>query len=265
VQKFGANACDILTNGLPRLGGSWASVLFLAGLLLGFRGTVAQRMRYFLLMCLGVFIVVQSLGRTQLSDESPEVNSENLLVLLMPLVFIYGASFFFTFVGQMKLPLPQLRYVVIAVFVAISCLPMISALLPPKSIPVVYPPYYPPEIQQTAGWMKESELTMSDVPWAVAWYGHRQCVWLTLNSKDNFFAINDYLKPIKALYLTMETTDGRFISDWARAGEDSWGKFVLQAVVQNQIPSGFPLRHAPAGFLPDRLFLTDWDRWKATQ
>jgi 4-amino-4-deoxy-L-arabinose transferase-like glycosyltransferase len=31
----------------------------------------------------GLFIVVQALGRTQLSDESPEVNSENLLVLLI--------------------------------------------------------------------------------------------------------------------------------------------------------------------------------------
>ena len=56
-------------------------------------------MRYFLLMCLGMFIVVQALGQTQLSDESPDVNSENLLVLLAPLVFIYGVSFFFTLAG----------------------------------------------------------------------------------------------------------------------------------------------------------------------
>ena len=125
VQKLLANAQDILANGLPRLGGSWASMLFLAGLLLGFRGMAVRRMRYFLLMCLGMFIVAQALGRTQLSDESPEVNSENLLVLLIPLVFCYGVSFFFTFLGQMKLAVPQLRYVVIAVFAALSCLPMI--------------------------------------------------------------------------------------------------------------------------------------------
>ena len=170
-------------------------------------------MRYFLLMCLGVFIVVQALGRTQLSDESPEVNSENLLVLLAPLVFIYGVSFFFTFLDQMKLAVPQLRYVVIAAFVALSCLPMIFALLSPKVLPVVYPPYYPPDIQQTAGWMKENELMMSDVPWAVAWYGHRQCVWLTLNAQDDFFAINDNLKPVQALYLTPKTMDGKFVSE----------------------------------------------------
>ena len=264
VQKLLANAHDILTNGLPRLGGSWASMLFLAGLLLGFRGMAVRRMRYFLLMCLGVFIVVQALGRTQLSDESPEVNSENLLVLLIPLVFCYGVSFFFTFMEQMRLPVPQLRYVVMAVFAALSCLPMIFTLLSSKMSPVVFPPYFPPDIQQTAGWMKENELMMSDVPWAVAWYGQRQCVWLTLNAQDDFFAINDNLKTVQALYLTPQTTDGKFLSDWVLSSDRNWGDFFLGAW-QNQIPTGFPLRTAPTGFLPERLFLTDRERWKTRQ
>ena len=265
VSKLTGNAHDILENGLPRLGGSWASLLFLAGLLLGFRGTAARRMRYFLLMCLGTFIVVQALGQTQLSNESPEVNSENLLVLLVPLVFCYGVSFFFTFLEQMKLSVLQLRYAVIAVFAALSCLPMIFMFLSPKASPVVYPPYYPPDIQQTAGWMKENELMMSDVPWAVAWYGRHQCVWLTLNAQDDFFAINDYLKPVQALYLTPGTMDGKFVSDMVRSGEHSWGSFIALGVLQNQIPLGFPLRNSPTGFLPERLFLTDRERWKTAQ
>ena len=263
VQKILTNAEDILVNGLPRLGGSWASLLFLAGLLLGFRGIAVRRMRYFLLMCLGLFIVAQALGRTQLSDESPEVNSENLLVLLIPLVFCYGVSFFFTFMEQMKLPLLpmlQLRYAVIAGFAALSCLPMIFTLLSSKVSPVVYPPYFPPDIQQTAGWMKENELMMSDVPWAVAWYGQRQCVWLTLNPQSDFFAINDNLKTVQALYLTPLTTDGKFLSDWV-LNDRVWGDFVIVGVLQNQTPRGFPLQNAPTGFLPDRLFLTDRVRW----
>ena len=263
LQKLLVNAHDILVNGLPRLGGSWASVLFLAGLLLGFRGMAVRRMRYFLLMCLGTFIVVQALGRTQLSDESPEVNSENLLVLLIPLVFCYGVSFFLTFLEQMKLPVSQLRYAIIAVFVALSCLPMIFTFLSPKASPGAYPPYYPPDIQQAAGWMKENELMMSDVPWAVAWYGQRQCVWLTLNTQNDFFAISDNLKPVQAIYLTPQTTDAKFLSDWLLAGEHNWSGFFLGAV-QNQIPSGFPLRNAPTGFLPQRLFITDRERWITT-
>jgi len=262
MLKLLGNAHDILANALPKLGGSWASILFLAGLLLGFRGTAARRMRYFLLACLGMYIIVQALGQTQLANESPEVNSENLLVLLVPLVFCYGVSFFFTFLDQMKLAVPQLRYVVIAIFVVLSCLPMIFTLLSPKVSPVVYPPYYPPDIQQTAGWMKENELMMSDVPWAVAWYGQHQCIWLTPSAQDDFFAINDYIKPVQALYLTPETMDRKFVSDLVRSGEHSWGSFVVFGVLQNQIPQNFPLRNAPTGFLPERLFLTDRERWK---
>src|SRR5260221_7034887 len=110
--------------------------------------------------------------------------------------------------------------------------------------------------------MKENELMMSDVPWAVAWYGHRQCLWLTLNAESEFFAMNDNLKLIQALYLTPETMDGKFLTDWVRTGERTWGSFIIQAVVQNQIPPKFTLHSAPIGFLPERLFLTDWERCK---
>ena len=140
---------------------------------------------------------------------------------------------------------------------------MIFALLPPRISPVIFPPYYPPEIQKISGWMKENELMMSDVPWAVAWYGQRQCVWLTLDPKDEFAAINKNMKPISALYLTPKTMDAKFISDWALARDKSWGNFIFMAVTQNQVPPDFPLRHAPAGFLPERMFLADdQKRWK---
>jgi hypothetical protein len=178
---------------------------------------------------------------------------------------VFGASFFFTLLEQMTLPLAQLRYAIVAGFATLCCLPMILELLSPKAVPVVYPPYYPPEIQQTAGWMKPDELMMSDVPWAVAWYGDRQCVWLTLDAQDQFFALNDYVKTVQALYLTPLTMDGKFVSDWIRTGEFSWGSFIIDSVVKNKIPPTFPLLEAPTGFLPDRLFLTDRKRWIPAQ
>ena len=264
LHKLSANGQGILTNNLTRFGGSWATLLFWTGLLLSFRSVTVRQMRYFLLLCLGTFVVVQALGQTQLSVESPEVNSENLLVLLTPLVFIYGVSLFLTLLDQIILPMLQLRYLIITAFAALCCLPMIAALLPPKTSPVVYPPYYPPDIQQTASWMGNNELMMSDVPWAVAWYGRRQCVWLTLNAQDDFNTINYWLKPVQALYLTPETMDSRFVSDWVKTRDYSWGGFILQVVTQNQIPPGFPLRIAPKGYLPERLYLTDRERWKLT-
>ena len=260
VYKLFGNAREILTGGLLKIGGNWAGVLFFAGLFMGFRSTGARRVRYFLLMCLGVFIVVQSLGRTGLSDLSPEINSENLLVLLVPLVFIFAASFFFTLLDQMVLPVMQLRYAIIAGFVAVCWLPLALAVVARPS-PVAYPPYFPPQIQQTANWMKPDELMMSDVPWAVAWYGDRQCIWLTLDAQKEFFDVNDFLKPVRALYLTPLTMDSKFISDWVLPRELSWGSFIIDSVVKNIIPPGFPLRDATPGYLPEQLFLTDRERW----
>jgi hypothetical protein len=264
LHKFFGNLRGIFENDLLKLGGSWAGMFFLTGLLLGFRGMAARRMRYFLLMCLGTFILFQALGQTELSNESPEVNSENLIVLAVPLVFIYGGIFFLTLLRQMKLPVAQLHYAVIALFVAVSCLPMLFTLCGPKTSPTAYPPYYPPDIQKTAGWMKENELMMSDVPWAVAWYGHHQCVWLTLNTQDEFFAIgDDYQKPVLGLYLTPETMDEKLLSDCVRAGENSWGNFLLKTLAQNQISTKFPLTRAPSGsaVIASGLFLTDRVRW----
>jgi hypothetical protein len=228
-------------------------------------------LRYFLMTTLGVFIVVQALGHTALSEDSPGINSENLLVLLVPFVLVYGVSLFFLLLDQMNLLFRELRVIIIGVFGLVMCLPMIFTFLPPKPTPVAYPPYYPPAIQQTASWMKENELMMSDIPWAMAWYGDRQCVWLTLNctasasdpnSKETFFAINDYEKQIRALYLTPQTMDSRFLSEWVRPGEHSWGSFILESLVRHEIPASFPLRKAPRGFLPEQLFLTDWERWR---
>ena len=260
--KLCNNSRQILQDELPKLGGSWMTALFLTGLLLNFRNPALQRLRYFLLATLLLFVIVQSLGRTQLSTDSPIINSENLLILTAPLIFIFGAGLFFMLLDQMNLRLRELRYLIIGAFGLVMCLPMLYIFLPPKLNPVNYPPYYPPAIQQTCNWMKPTELMMSDIPWAMAWYGDRQCIWLTQNAESEFFAVNDYLKPVKALYLTPETMDNRFLSQWVRAGDHSWPSFILESMLRNQIAANFPLRKAPKGFFPEQLFLSDYERWK---
>jgi hypothetical protein len=262
-HKFLLGVRPIFENDLFKLGGTWAGVLFFAGLLLRFNRPTARRMRYFLLMCMGMFIIVQALGRTWLSDASPEINSENLLVLLLPLIFIFGTAFFLILLDQIILPAAQLRYIIVGIFIGLCSLPLFFSMWF-KSSPVAYPPYYPPDIVKAAGWMNANELMMSDTPWAVAWYGQRQCVWLTDDDTADFFSVNDYLKPVSALYLTMETMDGKLVSDCFRSDKDSWGRFVLGALTKNQIPPGFPLRNSPSGTgtLISGLFLTDKERWK---
>lgn len=270
-QKFVTNARDLVKKNLFELGGSaWISALFLAGLMVGFRRPALRRLRHFLLLSFGALLVAQALGRTQLSEDSPQINGENFLVLLLPLVVVYAVSMFFVLLEQIQFPAAELRLYSQALFGLLVCLPLISAMLVDRTPPVSYPPYHPPVIEETAHWLDENELMMSDIPWAVAWYGNRSCVWLSLNTapragvmnlREDFFSMNE-LKPVKALYLTPRTLDGRFLSDWARTSENSWGAFITQCVILKDVPDAFPLHEMPTGFLPEQLFLADSKRWQ---
>jgi hypothetical protein len=140
-------------------------------------------------------------------------------------------SFFFLLLDQVYLPIRELRYVIVGVFCLLGCLPMIFALAPGgNKTPFSYPPYHPPSIQKAGSYAKETELTMSDIPWAMAWYGQRQCVWLTPKMQPDFFDINDLQKPIDALFLTSVTLDSRIMSEWLRAGTESWPNIILETV-----------------------------------
>jgi hypothetical protein len=231
TQKLLANSREIIQSEVPKLGGNWIGAFFLVGLMVGFSNPGTSRLRYFLLMCLPVLLAVQALGHTQLSEESKQINSENVLVLASPLVLIYGVSFFYLLLDQVYLPIRELRLVLIGAFCVIGSLPMIFALIPGggKS-PLSYPPYHPPSIQRAANFAKPVELTMSDTPWAMAWYGQRQCAWLPPIMQPDFFDINDLEKPIQVLFLTKVTLDSRLITDWLAAGTESWPNIILETI-----------------------------------
>ena len=279
LVKFEDNLSDLLENDTLHLAGGWMGVLFLAGLLLGLRNVAARRLRYFTVVCLVMFLMIMALGQTQLSRLQPET-TENMLVLLTPLVTIFGVAFFLTLLNQMTVPNVQVRYGVIGLVSILICQPLIMTLLPPKITVVAYPPYYPPEIQRFSGWIAPDELMMSDIPWAVAWYANVNCTWTTINSRYEYYQFNDYVKHISALYLSRNTLDGRLYSDCLQGGVDSWSGFVFERVGVEKIikqpsetwgsvifraqiggsPQSFPLQFAPTdvGF---GLFLADHRRW----
>jgi len=260
--KLITNLRSLASGGVSNLGSACVAAFFLAGLLLALSSRRARHLRYFALGCLGLLIFVQAMGHTELSEDSPGVNSENLLVLVLPLVLLYGASSFFTLLTNLNLKARELRIGAIGAFGVLGCLPLVLAFLPPRTSPVSYPPYFPPYIKAACAWTRPDELMMSDIPWAVAWYGQCQCVWLTLNYKADFFAINDYQKPVQALYLTPAYLDSRFLSQWARPGEKNWGEFVLNCLNERNRgqpgpPAGFPLQHWQLQRLwPDQFVLT---------
>src|SRR5262245_4404768 len=217
LQKLALNFGGMLQDELPKMGGSVATIFFLAGLMVPFVSVALGRMRLFLLGSLAVLLLVQALGRTHLSADSPEINSENLLVLPVPLIFIYGMGMYSLFLDRLELTFALWRHLVTGFLLLAASAPLIFLLLPPRASPVAYPPYWPPWIQQFTRWMTEKELVMSDMPWATAWYGRRQSVWTTMNIKDpknhdDFYTINDSKKPVRALYLTPLSMDARFFS-----------------------------------------------------
>ena len=260
-RKLTINLREALQNDLPKMSGSWLTAFFLVSLCLPFKNPSASRVRLFLIFSLAILLVVQCLGKTHLSADAPEINSENLLVLLAPMVFVFGSALFFILVDQFTLPVPELRVVATVLFGAVASAALIFNLSPPRSYAIAYPPYYPPFIQRSATWMGVEETLMSDMPWAVAWYGRRQCVWITRNFRKDFFTINDEMKPIQALYLTPRTTDSKFLAQMIK-DRDGWGRFTLECFTKGEVMTGFPLTRMYAYWLPDQLFLTDWERWK---
>jgi hypothetical protein len=268
-------------NELPKIGGSLVGCLFLAGFLLGLRNETARRLRHFTLACLGLFLLVTAMAQTSLDTLGGGVNGENLLVLLAPLAIIFGVAFFLTLLDQMILPWLPLRYLAMGMMAAVACLPLILTLLPPRARVVSYPPYYPPDLQRIGAWMDPKDLTMSDIPWAVAWYGRRQCVWTTLNSGSEFYQLNDYLKPVNGLYLSSQTMDGRLMSDCLQGDQNNWNAFVLDHIGVRNFKTdegddawdaffrkgsagrqkSFPLQYSPPRILTSGVFLTDHPRW----
>ena len=109
---------------------------------------------------------------------------------------------------------------------------------------------------------------MSDQPWAVAWYGNRPCVSLTLTAsgegeENSFRAIHDIRKNVSALFLGRLTLDQPFFSGVSSARLGDWGDFTGRLLLDSELPEGFPLHHAPEEYLrgAGHLFLTDRKRW----
>jgi len=258
-SKLLANSGQIVQNDLPRLGGTWVGSFFLVGLLAPGQERRSRRLGLFLVMSLVFLALDQALGRTAAAVESTDINSGNLLVLLVPAVWAFGTRFFYCLLGQFETALPQVQKAVIVIFGGLTCWPMMVAILALNRAPVAYPPYYPPSIQAAAGFLKRDELMMSDIPWAVAWYGGAQCVWLP-QSKGDFLAINDRQKPIQALYLTHAGSTGSIegFYDWIRAGEENWGGFIMSCLLQKEQgkpgpPPDFPLEFWQKGWPQDFL------------
>jgi hypothetical protein len=259
--KLQAKLPDELRVSLPALGGNWITACFFTGLLIPFRRLGLTRLRWFTAASAVFLLLVQALGRTRWGVESPVVNSDDLLVLLAPLVFVFGGGTFSVLLGRGDSSPMMTRRIVAPLFVGVLCLPLVFRLYGGESGRFAYPPYYPPIIQERGSWMGEDELVMTDVPWAMAWYGDRASIWTPSEFGPGFLQI-DREKRVSAVYLTARTLDGALVSEMLRGQDPALGRFAAEAIVNREVPPGFPLEHAFAEGFPFQLFLSDRPRWR---
>jgi hypothetical protein len=262
--KLSTNGADLLRNGLPKLTGNWLWFFFLVGMLLPFRNMRMQRLRWFVLASIGVFFVAEALTRTHWSTLSPEANESCHMVLLTPVILLLGVSFFFSLLGSTEFGHPVLRGLFLGGSWMVFSLPLLTSVLPPRNFPMVLPVYRPDIIQEVSGYVRRDEMMASDIPWAVAWYGDRDCLWLPhavrSDNGEDFLSVSDFERRVVALYISP------FISEEPLrrigTGEFVWGRFYLDAVLNRNLPKGFPLLDAYQGSAErGHLFLADRKRW----
>jgi len=282
-NKLKRNLRHLLVHELPRFSGGWFAAVCLVGLVVPFRNRSLRRLRVFLLMTLAVFALGQALGQAHLSlangtlaellarslgqgapvMAASGVNGENLLAILGPVSFLFGAGLFFSLLDRWKVDLPEMRLAASTGLVLVASLPMALSFLLPHPYPVAEPLYHPAQVQYVSSLPGESgedtitegDLLMSDIPWAVAWYGNRDCVWLTRNVQPDFYTVNDQFRPVKALYFTEATTDQRYVSRVFSSNASNWERFVLAMQVEGDLPDGFPLKAVLDDFSPEQWLL----------
>ena len=274
AHKMVRNVGEILRDEIPRLGGSWLTAFFLVGLLVPFHDPTRNRIRWFVVAALGVLSVVQAAVRTSLTSGFGFVTGENLIVTLAPVAFVFGAGLVVLLLDQIEWPAPLLRTLVLnAVLFGLSA-PFLITCLPPRSLSLTDPPYRPAIIREFAGFTPKDTLFMSDIPWAVAWYGPRECLWATLrvvddpeaninNRREDFFVFTEARRPIRAVYLSPYWADqpmrARFFGD----PDFAWGRFYLDVMLRQNVPSGFPLKNVLGGsyMINGHFLAADKDYW----
>jgi len=312
ARKVLVNLREMWLHGLPTLGGSWVTALFLAGLVVPFRSVINGRVRALLLAFLGIVVVAQAVVSP--GEEGVRHLASDYLTVLAPLVFIFGISLLFNLLDQFTAV--AVRYGILAMFFVAACAPLALTLAAPRHSPLAYPPYYPPSLQSKAAYVPEDGWMVSDMPWAIAWYGDRKAAWLPLKhgtpeaaSDDDFYSLHK-LNPVRGLHLSeltlsklntsaiaqwrqSEGTDPDWeafrghltalaegagggkqnqavtntlvkiysLADkhWVRGSGTDWESFLLGILVNREVPTGFPLKMAPLGIMPE-IFLTDSER-----
>ncbi|NQU09899.1 glycosyltransferase family 39 protein [bacterium] len=265
VRALGANILVNLRRGvfekLPLLGTAFLTPLFLVGLLYGFRRREVMRLRGALVGVLAAAIVGMAITGVRPERSGPDVYGDDLLVLVYPLLAVFGVAFFYLLLDRIGFRIRLTRALAVGGFALLNVAPLVFTLFPPRRSYLPYPPYAPPVTRAVAGLFDKEEIGCSDLPWSMAWTGDRRTVQLPLNV-EQFYTLHDFVLPhgFSFLMLTPYMLNRPLQSELFRGEYEGWS-----SVVRGKLPSRFPLRSTT--WLPpgrDQYLFADRERWKET-
>jgi hypothetical protein len=241
------------------LGFSVVAVMFFAGLLHAFKRPETARFRWMILaMWAGAVLGMSVYG----INEEQGFAANQLHLIFIPLMTCYGLAYLLVQWNRLGITLQLARIGFIALLYLLCALPMIFATpwFAAKKAPVRWPPYVPPSISVLNDWMKPTEVTASDMPWAIAWYADRPSLWVP-DTVKNFTDFTDYNlvgAPVNGLYLTPISGTGNTYRDIVKGEYRDWASVIQRTVVLET----FPLKWATVdvGLDKECVFFSDHDR-----
>ncbi|MDB4673318.1 glycosyltransferase family 39 protein [Verrucomicrobiales bacterium] len=227
------------------LGAVVVAPLFFLSLLHPFKRKEIADFRWCILL-MWVFGVI---GMALFGLPNGETDKNQLHILFLPIMTAYGLAFLSILWNRMELPLdiPIVRNGHFILAILLSSLPLVLTLptdikrgMYSKDRKAVYPPYFPPTFRAIAstldGEESANDIIVSDVPWAVAWYGDRTSIWLprTVEQFDDLYTYAaDKNQPLAGIMLTPETTNARLAQGIVGGEYEEWAPLILQGAASN--------------------------------
>jgi len=174
-------------------------------------------------------------------DVVSQTDSNNLHIIFAPVMTGYGLAFLSVLWNRLNLPLqiPVVRngHFILAIF--ISILPMLLKAPTRITQAVIggkwhhsHAPYYIPEsIVNYCNLVKPNEAIVTDIPWAVSWYGNRSAIWLPKDRAqlDELRTVGkERGQPITGMLLsryTLSTSPADLLDP--RSAEYPWRDYIL--------------------------------------
>ncbi len=178
-----------VTDLQAHLGAILVAPLFFLALLHRFKRPAMAMFRWPLLL----MWVFAGIGMSIYGLKDGSMDSNQIHILFAPLMAAYGLAMVSILWARLGIAqrIDSLRHAHLIVIVAISAGPMMLAIPHDLRLGIraqghggfpQWPPYYPKAINRTlAQNTTSSDVIISDMPWAVAWYADRLSVWLPQN------------------------------------------------------------------------------------